>query len=106
MRLAPQNVCLLGGFHPYTNGDVSITGKGLQILTYIRHSWQLGSRVFFYRDTSNVTAFKRIWSFLKTSTPVIKHVLNIISKNDTIRKFNLNASKKGVGSSLEFLESA
>ena len=28
-------------FHSY--GDVTITGKGLQILTYIRHSWPLCS---------------------------------------------------------------
>ena len=28
-------------FHSY--GDVTITGEGLQILTYARHSWQLSS---------------------------------------------------------------
>ena len=27
----------------YLNGDVPITGEGLQILTYARHSWQLDS---------------------------------------------------------------
>ena len=29
-------------FHSY--GDVTITGEGLQILTYARHSWPFGSK--------------------------------------------------------------
>ena len=33
-------VCF-GGFHSY--GDVTITGEGLQILTFARHSWSLSS---------------------------------------------------------------
>ena len=32
-------------FHSY--GDVTITGEGLQILTYARHSWPLSSEGFF-----------------------------------------------------------
>ena len=36
------DICLFGvyqSFHSY--GDVTITGEGLQVLTYARHSWQL-----------------------------------------------------------------
>ena len=48
-------VCLLGiyslirkNFNSY--GDVTITGKGLQILTYTRHSWHLNT----YCDTGHL----------------------------------------------------
>ena len=41
-------VCLwfyvpLENFHSYMYEDVTITGEGLQILTYARHSWPLSS---------------------------------------------------------------
>ena len=41
-------VCLYGGFQPtreffHSFGDVTITGKVLQIYTYTRHSWALSS---------------------------------------------------------------
>ena len=39
-------------FHSY--GDVTITGEGLQILTYARHSWSLSSKRSLACHTSTV----------------------------------------------------
>ena len=54
-------VCLFGwcftshskNFHSF--GDITMTGEGLQILTFARHSWPLSSEVFFQRATPTVT---------------------------------------------------
>ena len=34
---------LVCGISSHSHGDVTITGEGLQILTYAQHSWLLGS---------------------------------------------------------------
>ena len=37
------SVCFVWGFTFYSYGDITITGKGLQIFTYTRHSHPLSS---------------------------------------------------------------
>ena len=48
MALCGWFICLIVVFHPtqeffYSYGDATITGEGLQILTYAWHSWPLSS---------------------------------------------------------------
>ena len=45
-------VCLFGGFSSHSRifhlyGDVTIAGEGLQVLTYVRHSWSFQQWGFF-----------------------------------------------------------
>ena len=59
-------VCLLVVFRPtwefftHSYTDVTITGEGLQILTYARHSWPLSSASVYSGDLRGPVTFKPI----------------------------------------------
>ena len=61
LSLSSQSKCF------YSYGEVTITGEGLQILTYARHLWPLSSEVFFLAcHTYCDTWHPFIWSSPKT----------------------------------------
>ena len=81
----------------YSYRDVTITGEGLQILTYVRHSWPLSSEGVLQRATTTVTRSIR----LEQSSPRTRdnhthtYCRTFSSETVTTRFYELGLSRLG-----------